>query len=71
MSPIKQQLLDAIDQTPDSILEQLFLLLQTLTQPHPSSSKPHPPFGILQGSGEILGDVVNPIVSLSEWEVLQ
>jgi hypothetical protein len=67
MSPIKQQLLDAIDQAPDPILEQLFLLLQKLT-PTPT---PRAPFGALQHSGQILGDIVSPAVPLDEWEVLR
>ena len=28
-------------------------------------------FGVMKGSGEILGDLITPAVSLSTWEVLQ
>jgi hypothetical protein len=69
MSPIKQQLLEAIDHTPDPLLEQLFALLQTLTPQPPSPTRA--PFGALKDSGEILGDIVSPIVSLEDWDVLK
>ena len=32
---------------------------------------PRPAFGIMQQSGEILGDLVESIVPQSDWEVLQ
>ena len=69
MSPIKQQLLDAIDRTPDPLLEQLFTILQTLTPLSVKTSRA--PFGALKGSGEILGDIISPIVPLDEWDVFQ
>ncbi|PZU95125.1 MAG: hypothetical protein DCE90_13645 [Pseudanabaena sp.] len=28
-------------------------------------------FGVMRGSGEILGDIVTPALSESDWEVLQ
>ena len=28
-------------------------------------------FGVMKGSGEILGDLITPAVPLSSWEVLQ
>lgn len=67
MTPIKQQLLDAIDQAPDSLLEQLLQFLQTLS----SAPKSRPPFGAMKNSGTILGDIISPIVPLSDWEALQ
>ena len=74
MSPIKQQLLDAIDQTPDPLLEQLFTILQTLTpltKTSLSTTQPRAAFCALKDSGEILGDTISPIVPLDEWDVFQ
>lgn len=74
MSPIKQQLLDAIDQTPDPLLEQLFTILQALTpltKMPLSTTQPRAAFGALKDSGEILGDIISPIVPLDEWDVFQ
>ena len=69
MSPIKKQLLDAIDRTPDPLLEKLFTILQTLS-PLPKI-QPRAAFGALKDSGEILGDIISPIVPLDEWDVFQ
>mgnify|MGYP001788199229 FL=1 len=74
MSPIKQQLLDAIDQTPDPLLEQLFTILQTptpLTKTPLSTTQLRAAFGALKDSGEILGEIISPIVPLDEWDIFQ
>ncbi len=36
-----------------------------------SSQQKRPAFGVLKESGEILGDIVEPAISLTTWEVLQ
>jgi len=67
MTPIKQQLLKAIDQAPDSFLEQLLQFLQALS----SAPKSRAPFGVMKNSGTILGDIISPIVLPSDWDALQ
>jgi hypothetical protein len=71
MPPIKQQLIDAIDQAPESLLEQLLLLLQTLLRQSSPQPTTRAPFGSLRNSGQILGDIVSPIVPLGDWDALQ
>lgn len=39
-------------------------------QPQPIQNK-RPAFGVMKGSGEILGDIVAPALPESAWEVLQ
>ena len=36
-----------------------------------SAQNQRPAFGVMKGSGEILGDVISPAVSENTWEVLQ
>jgi len=36
-----------------------------------SNQKQRPDFGVMKGSGEILGDIVAPALPESVWEVLQ
>jgi hypothetical protein len=36
-----------------------------------SSQQKRPAFGVLKESGKILGDIVEPVVSPTTWEVLQ
>jgi len=36
-----------------------------------SSGKQRPAFGVMKGSGEILGDIVIPALPETAWEVLQ
>ncbi|NJM58622.1 MAG: hypothetical protein HC857_16115 [Synechococcales cyanobacterium RU_4_20] len=50
MTPIKQKLLNAIDQAPDSLLEQLLQLLQTLS----STPKSRAPFGAMKTAAPFL-----------------
>jgi hypothetical protein len=45
---------------------------ETLVIIYPTPMKPHrAPFGIAKGSGQILGDLVEPVLTESTWEVLQ
>jgi hypothetical protein len=39
-------------------------------EPKPIQNQ-RPAFGVMKGSGEILGDIVAPALSESAWEVLQ
>ena len=36
-----------------------------------SSQQKRPAFGVLKESGKVLGDIVEPVVSPTTWEVLQ
>jgi hypothetical protein len=36
-----------------------------------SNQKQRPAFGVMKGSGEILGDIIAPVLPESLWEVLQ
>lgn len=38
---------------------------------HAPIQNQRPAFGVMKGSGEILGDIVAPALSESAWEVLQ
>ncbi|MEA5504708.1 type II toxin-antitoxin system Phd/YefM family antitoxin [Halotia wernerae UHCC 0503] len=39
---------------------------------YPATPKPQrPAFGAMKSSGEILGDVIAPVIPLKTWEVLQ
>lgn len=37
----------------------------------PIADQPDPIFGLLKGKGEILGDLVEPIVPLEDWDCLK
>ena len=39
---------------------------------YPATSQPQRPgFGVMKGSGEILGDVIAPVIPATTWEALQ
>lgn len=39
---------------------------------YPATPQPQrPAFGAMKGSGEILGDVIAPVISATTWEALQ
>ncbi len=45
-------------------------LINILMQSFPTTGK-RAAFGCMQGTGEILGDIVEPALDESEWEVLR
>ena len=53
------------------ILRSLKNDIKDTSQTKPLSDCQRPTFGAMKNSGQILGDLVAPILSTSEWEVLQ
>ena len=53
------------------ILQSLKNDIKDTSQTKPSSDSQRPIFGAMKNSGQILGDLVAPILPTSEWEVLQ
>lgn len=64
--------------SPSDRLELISAIAQSLqksremldVEPQPIHNK-RPAFGVMKGSGEILGDIVAPALPESAWEVLQ
>jgi hypothetical protein len=39
---------------------------------YPANPQPqHPAFGAMKGTGEILGDIIDPVIPATTWEALQ
>lgn len=65
-----------LESLPDDLQEQLAQYIHQYIQTYMNERKSakqskRAAFGILKGSGKILGDVVEPVLPLSTWEVLQ
>lgn len=55
----------------EAILRTLKKDIKDTSQTKPSSDSQRPAFGAMKNSGQILGDLVAPILPASEWEVFQ
>jgi len=54
-----------------SAIAQSLQKLREISVEHEPIQNQRPAFGVMKGSGEILGDTVAPALSESAWEVLQ
>ncbi len=54
-----------------SAIAQSLQKLREMSVEHDPTQNQRPAFGVMKGSGEILGDIVAPALSESAWEVLQ
>lgn len=54
-----------------SAIAQSLQKLREISVENEPSQNQRPAFGVMKGSGEILGDIVAPALPESDWEVLQ
>jgi antitoxin (DNA-binding transcriptional repressor) of toxin-antitoxin stability system len=65
-----QQLLTEVQQTQTPLI--VFHEGKPLVIISPATTRPErATFGAMKGSGEILGDLIDPVVPINTWEVLQ
>jgi hypothetical protein len=76
MSTLIEQISQKLPQAPESLLQEVLVLLNSVGHQVESSST-MPPVNhrttspLIAGKGQTLGDIVSPIVDEQDWECLQ